>query len=222
MPNPENESTPYLKGMLTLSILMLIYVYGQADIKSTLTIALVGLEIRNPDILGQIIFIALTWYTIRFWRKSNQGKVGMENGYWDFIICTRGTVNDYLKQERYIDILTPKAHRAIGIDLRDDSVAKPKISFSLRLKGRFIRDIDFTPSFTNRLPSNNYSSDVTHIKMGWMLWFRIYIEAVLEWIFDHDSFSSRYLPFFIAIFSLMSSLTLTGWNPTSYIIGWVF
>ncbi|WP_420598652.1 hypothetical protein [Neptuniibacter sp.] len=212
MPNPENESIPYLKGMLTLSILMLIYVYGQADIKNTLTIALIGLEIKNPDILGQMIFIALTWYTIRFWRT------GEENLAWNYEIETRSIIANALhKHPCHDDFIVRILNEFAPDDFPPEAEEGLYLTYGRSSSHRGAAVANFPHPYKAR------GTDSARVDVPFTFLMRIRLEflGLTVWMFDRDNLSHHYLPFLLSIFSLMSVLTAAGYNPFSLLIAFL-
>ncbi len=57
---------PYQRGLVTTSLVILVYVLGQGEISPNLSVTVIGLTLHNPHVIEYAMGAVLTWYAWRF------------------------------------------------------------------------------------------------------------------------------------------------------------
>lgn len=60
------DKVPYQKGLVTTSLVILVYVFGQGEISQKLSVTVIGLTLHNPAVLEYAMGAVLAWYLWRF------------------------------------------------------------------------------------------------------------------------------------------------------------
>ena len=192
MPDPNNDQIPYLKTVVTLSAAILIYVFGEGELNEKLTIALVGLTLKNPEVLGFIIYMALLWFTMRFARKAI---IEPEVSYY-------GETNDesieYFKA--YIERRSKYANRKKELKIDDGSESLSLDGLKITSEPADIEKLiaQQAPDVSKKIRGRMRKAKI----LFYRAWFLARVIYTFRWLLISDNFTHRYLPFFLAIFAL--------------------
>jgi len=197
----QQENTPYLKGMMTLSILMLIFVLAEGELKPQVTIALIGLELNNPQVLGFLVWIALAWYTLRFfisgksnhqWRR-HQGCADEATLFFKSGESKHAQAHELFKTE-HPETYGEGKRRVFKVERT-----------SFRVLYSYIRSVGDDNEY--------YYSDLLSARLPLLTSLDIAFFSWLFWVIKSETFAQRYLPLYLAILALeISAAKYLGWQ----------
>ncbi|MCP8686774.1 hypothetical protein [Marinobacterium sedimentorum] len=70
---------PYQRGLVTTSLIILVYVIGQGEISPNLSVTVIGLTLHNPDVVEYALGGAWLWY---FWRFIAANHFSLKHDVW--------------------------------------------------------------------------------------------------------------------------------------------
>ena len=186
------EKVPYQKGLITLSLLVLIYCYGEGEFSSSLTIALVGLTLNKPEVLEILIFSALLWYTWRFYITGNWSVRGYVEDVAKNIFTNSTDLDSWEKLS---------TEQALKIYPEDEAFGtEPDILSNTRVEGNFSSTLILEYS-------NSYNrTSIVAKKVPWAKRVEAQCIALYLWLTRHDLFAYRYLPMGVAFAAITSGL----------------
>lgn len=186
MPEDAINKVPYQKGTVALSLIVLIYCYGQGELNQSLTIALVGLRLNNPQILEIVVLASLVWHMLRFYIT----------GEWSVRSFTQ-------KTSTYLIAINPTRPNWPVIE---SSPNAPLSALELKEHKRtYIRDTQVTGLFSSKVKLSFEDSTARDgmeyfiLKVPLLLRLKAEVVSLVRWIFKSDQFAYRYLPMAVAI-----------------------
>lgn len=189
MPDPNTPtSTPYQKIVVTLSALILIFILGEGQIKNGLTIALVGLELGQPQILYYTSWIVLVWFTFRFYISNS----------WKRHSFLHDAVHSSLLPESFVySIVYYSLEPEVQLKLDKLDIYHPQSQLT------FFKEIYLADAKYGGFAYDG-SFEAERIELSFKCTCYLFINAYHLW-FKSDLFARLYLPMYLSLAALTLS-----------------
>ncbi len=186
-----SDRIPYQKAVITLSLFVIIFIVGDGHIKNGLTIALIGLELDNPEVLGVVVWLSLAWCLFRFYICGAVNKISWERPHSTRQLAMQWFCSD----QGYVE----KIFQSVGLPKEKLILSNIKIESD----GSFGKLYLIDTALSNTQITAKQAENSTVINLGWIGHLKLLFNGYKRW-FATDSFAQLYLPMYLGI----SALTL--------------
>ncbi|SEB12121.1 hypothetical protein [Marinobacterium iners] len=181
---------PYQKGLLTISIAILIYVLGKGELSPSLSITIVGLTLHRPEVLEYVAMGTWAWYM------------------WKFVVHNSFAFNSSLlkiAEARTLQIHFGSFKKAMAEEKRLQNLEPYQIHVA-RVRQAFWWEFTFDVEDPN---TGGVSREPTP-RTGPLQMLGMKLHTILIWVLRDESCSDEYLPCSVGVVAGALGLVYTA------------